>query len=151
MPQFSRLICTCNYACGSSVSQIVHEREIFLRVVKQAYWEQIKQGVLPSDDAAANYLLTSVDLACDEVQHGLVDWDVLEPHCLKDSLLVQFLNMIDGLLPRCILADNWVHDLFVVHKNETALYIVGCFVEAHRHAQVGVVTSRSHDEHFHRN
>jgi hypothetical protein len=48
-------------------------REVFLHVLKQSYWQQIKDGGLPEDSTAALLLLASVDKALEQVGAVYVD------------------------------------------------------------------------------
>lgn len=59
---------------------MVHVRSAFLNVLRSSYWKLIEEGKIPRASPVALNLLTSVDIAQDDVQNpGLHDWDYLKP------------------------------------------------------------------------
>jgi len=71
-------------ALAESERPIVSYRTIYLEMVRAEYWRVIRMQLIPVTSTLPNSLLSSIDIALDEVDTKLDDWSILR-HSLSSS------------------------------------------------------------------
>jgi sodium/hydrogen exchanger 10/11 len=116
-------------------------REEYYELVRAHYWEMIEGGHLPTRSvpgrASVRSLLWSIQLALDDVDMPIHDWDVLEPDIEKRGGFVEafVLPFVDKLLPEWFTWDNIKQFQWEEERMETKFYILHGFLQATTHAQ----------------
>jgi len=109
-------------------------REMFVRVVRHKYWQDIDGGIIPRSARVARNLLSSTDAALDNVHVGLTDWERME-ESLFEQRRVPFLAWLFSCWPLSEVA--LIHELCPSRHRSTLweAYTALSFVEAHRAAR----------------
>jgi NhaP-type Na+/H+ or K+/H+ antiporter len=123
-------------------------RHVFLEMVRANYLQAISDGKLPRLSSATQSLLHSLDIASNDINKGLKDWDVLEKQLDQPSLFRLLLSSLRCFLPSpassrcyrwCCYPVNHLIDYFndrlVCANEELRVYILTNFIEAHEIAQ----------------
>lgn len=112
-------------------------RGMFLSAVRAQYWEQMKEGKLPKKSAAALVLLSSVDIANDDIANKLDDLAPLRLMHRVDATprMELALHKADVCLPNCVTVDNYFIASLANKRRVTAVYLATAFIEAHIHAE----------------
>eukprot|EP00746_Dinoflagellata_sp_MGD_P012784 gnl/MRDRNA2_/MRDRNA2_127386_c0_seq1.p1 gnl/MRDRNA2_/MRDRNA2_127386_c0~~gnl/MRDRNA2_/MRDRNA2_127386_c0_seq1.p1 ORF type:complete len:418 (+),score=87.90 gnl/MRDRNA2_/MRDRNA2_127386_c0_seq1:154-1254(+) len=106
-----------------SEDKVIHVREIFLRILRFLYLEQIAEGMLPGHRREALILKESVDIALDKVDEGLFDLDVVMEYANVKTGWLGFLDKIALLVGQTSIDE------------QSVCYLLTCLVEAHESAQ----------------
>lgn len=106
------------------------QREIFLDLLRAAYWEQIRRGELYYK-FSVYALLQSLDMAKEQVSNGaeLNDWESVRT--VSNSLEAKAEGFFTALL-QCLIPEP---ALFKVQERRMKIFVAVAFIHAHRVAQ----------------
>mmetsp|Transcript_86624 Transcript_86624/g.166727 ORF Transcript_86624/g.166727 Transcript_86624/m.166727 type:complete len:355 (+) Transcript_86624:1-1065(+) len=109
-------------------------REMFVRVVRHKYWQDIEGGIIPRSARVARNLLSSTDAALENAHVELGDWEMIEESLLEQRH-VPFLACLFSCWPLSEVA--LIHELCPSRHRSTLweAYTALSFVEAHRAAR----------------
>jgi len=109
-------------------------REMFVRVVRHKYWQDIEGGIIPRSARVARNLLSSTDAALENAHVELGDWEMIEESLLEQRH-VPFLACLFSCWPLSEVA--LIHELCPSRHRSTLweAYTALSFVETHRAAR----------------
>jgi hypothetical protein len=117
-------------------------RELFLKSLRAAYWQDIESGVIPKGSVTSKQLLSSVEFALDDAAVGLSEFDHLRLEPLgKDGeygshrgVLAALVRWLPKAVSRRLRLDTMALE---THRRRVgqACYVASCFVDAHEVAR----------------
>jgi NhaP-type Na+/H+ or K+/H+ antiporter len=145
------------FAKESRLSKVVISKDLqtfirstFLEIVRARYRYAIKHDHMGLGSSAAKLLLHSLDLAQDNVELYLSDWDHVLQALQPVSLISRFCQSLDWLL-YTITKDPHAQHVFLNsyegYCERVAMFTVTNFVDAHYHAQKQISTILGKDYH----
>lgn len=131
---------------------ILQVRRAFLEVVRVNYWKQIDSGRLPRRSAATLALLSSIDVAREDLLHRLEDWSVIlkrNKDVFHDRLPQPDDSSADGgsITGKSTTGTHapppdslYTFIKHVLHDYATSkkVYMLTSFIEAHEYAQTAI-------------
>jgi len=128
------------------VDLLKNVREVFVHVVRAHYWEQVESGRLPRESDATLNLLTSTDIALDEVDIGICDWSHIEKDLEVSPTILRGMEWLDSALPERVKWDDYLNAWLIMKRREDAFYTVTSYILAHEHAQRKIATYFGEDD-----
>lgn len=105
-----------------------------MEVVKAQYWQLIDSGITQQENSVALYLLHSVDIALNDFNNQLFDWEIVEHEVAASSLYRRCLQgMLDCTQRLESLASFYRRVLEIENRRHEEYCIMLCLVFYHAH------------------
>jgi NhaP-type Na+/H+ or K+/H+ antiporter len=119
-------------------------REFFLQAVQCAYAQQVERGVLRQDGPQEIILRSSLEFALDHIQDGLKDIEYVLDYLKKPTGCAAASRKLLACLTGALSYHE--HYSVVALHERTCVYILTCFIKAHREAQYVTLHFLGEDE-----
>jgi NhaP-type Na+/H+ or K+/H+ antiporter len=119
----------------SQEEKLQYMRETYYNTLRATYWELVAKGVLTKHNGMTNMLLASIDVAQDNVNAPLHDWEHVEQSINKmlagSSKFKGMMESLDKILPDSIDIDNKLASAGIMKDQQHMYMFLTCFEQAH--------------------
>jgi len=123
----------------SETEKLIYMRETYYNTLRATYWELVARGTLSKNHGMTTMLLASIDVAQDDCETELHDWEHVEASV--DRMLSRtghFKNVmqcLDSCLPDDVEFDNKMQSAGIFKDQQHTYMFLTCFVQAHEQTQ----------------